>query len=121
MFPQVDLHIYEGSMFTHRFYVTDCAGAAVDLTGYSARLELMREPAGTPLFVSTSDDDLAVNAAGYVDLTWAGSQTETIGSTYGPVLKYDLLVWPGGVTDSAVVIAHGYVVAKGNKTIPVVG
>lgn len=118
MFPQVDLHLYERSMFTHRFYVTDCTGAAADLTGYAARLELRREPDGTELFTSTSDDDLAVNAAGYIDLTWTGAQTETIGNTHGPVLKYDLFAWPGGSPDSAVLIAHGYVVAKKNLSTP---
>lgn len=203
MFPQVDLHIYERSMFTHRFYVTDCDGAAADLTGYDARLELRREPdatgssyavtassssgllltlaadlptftpvqftttdtlptgltagttyylvrvsattarvatslanaeAGTVVaytdagtgthtmtaqnFVSTSADDLTVNAAGYVDLTWTGLQTEAIGSAHNVVLKYDLFIWPAATPANAIIIGQGYVVARKNKTVP---
>jgi hypothetical protein len=204
VFPKVDLHIYERSMFSHRFYVTDCDGAPANLTGHSARLEIRREfdasgtavtvaassssgllltyagsdlATGTPVqfttagtlptglsaattyylvrvsattarvattlanafagtvitytnagsgahtmtpqaFVSTSADDLTVNAAGYVDLTWTGLQTEAIGSAHGPALKYDLFIFPTGVPANAIIIAHGYVVAKKNVAIP---
>lgn len=203
MFPQVDLHIYERSMFTHRFYVTDCDGAAADLTGYEARLEVRRSAdatgdsatvaassssgllltsatdfasytpvqftttgtlptglsagttywlvrvsattvrvattlanavAGTVVaytdagtgthtmtaqnFVSTSADDLTVNAAGYVDLTWTSYQTEAIGSAHGPCLLYDLFIFPTGAPASAVVIARGHVVARKNMAVP---
>lgn len=205
MFPLVDLHIYERSMFSHRFYVTDCDGAAADLTGHSARLEVRREPdasgistavvasssagllltfaAGTDfatftpvrfttagtlptglainttyylvrvsattarvatslanadagtviaytnagtgvhtmttqMFVSTSSDDLSVSSSGYVDLTWTGTQTEAIGAAHGPVLKYDLFIWPTATPANAVIIARGHVVARKNVAIP---
>jgi hypothetical protein len=206
VFPQVDLHIYERSMFAHRFYVTDCDGAAANLTGHDARLEIRRAhdaldltaqtvvasddsgdllltfaddlnhctpvrftsddtlPTGlavdttyylirvsettahvaesladalTPapiayadagtgthtmtaeMFVSTSTDDLTVDASGYVDLTWTGTQTEIIGNTHGPVLLYDIFIFPTGYPEQAVIISHGYVVAKKNVAIPV--
>jgi hypothetical protein len=118
VFPLVDLHLYERSMFTHRFYVYDCDGAAADLTGHSARLEVRRAPDLTVLATATSADALVVNAGGYVDLTWTGAETEAMGG-FGPALMYDLFIFPDGAPDNAVVIARGHVVTRKNITIPV--
>ena len=121
MFQQQDLHLYEKSMFAHRFHVTDVDNNPLDLTGYEARLELRREPGATLLYESTSDptSDLTVNPAGYIDLEWNGYQTDTFGSVYGPVLKYDLFTWCEGVEHNAALVRYCYVVIKPNITVPV--
>lgn len=111
---KVNLSLYRNSKYTHRFNINDSAGSPVDLTGYSARLD-MREDSydDTLLYRATSSDHLLVNAAGYVVLEIPATTIEdwTFSSA-----AYDLVLLPGAVEADAICVARGSVTVYGNIT-----
>lgn len=85
----VPLSIYRYSRYTHRFTVVDADEAEVDVTGYTARLEIRASPGSAILYTATTDDDLMTGADGVVDLAIPG---ETIGDWAFSTAQYDLFV-----------------------------
>ena len=102
--PQVDpaivnLDVYAGATFSE-MYVWEHDGAAVNLTGTSARLKARDEyPDTTALFdISTSTSGITLTAAGEITLTFTATETAAVGATLGHTqtqLVYDLEIVDG--------------------------
>jgi hypothetical protein len=104
---KANMAIYKNSVYTHRFNINDSAGSPVDLSGYSAKLDMRAEAAtDTALYQATDADDLAVNPAGYVVLTIPAT---TIEAWTFDSAQYDLVIQPGGVAADSICVARGAV------------
>lgn len=111
---KVNLSIYKNSKYTHRFNINDSAGSPVDLTGYSAKLDMRSGDYSTAvLYEATSSDDLLVNAAGYVVLEIGAS---TIEAWAFDSAQYDLVLQPGGAADDSICVARGSVTVYAHVT-----
>lgn len=76
-----DLTIEQGATFTLSMFYQDDAGAAVDLTGYSARMQLRSAVASTDVALSltTENGRIAIDGArGLIALTILAADTATI-------------------------------------------
>jgi hypothetical protein len=104
---KANMAIYKNSVYTHRFNINDSADSPVDLTGYSAKLDMRAETATDPaLYQATELDDLAVNPAGYVVLTIPATAIE---AWEFDSAQYDLVIQPGGVADDSICVVRGTV------------
>ena len=104
---KANMALYKNSVYTHRFNINDSAGSPVDLTGYSAKLDMRAEDADdTALYQATDADDLIVNVAGYVVLRIPAT---TIEAWDFDRAVYDLVLQPGGAAVDSVCVARGTV------------
>lgn len=89
-YPQrVDLSLYDWSSGRVRFNVVDAQGAARDLTGYDALLQVRESHGGALLLGLSEGDGITTDASGYVDVAFDG---DVIGPAAWTVGFYDLFL-----------------------------
>ncbi len=92
-----NLTIERGATYTQRLTWKDPAGTAINLTGYTARMQL-RPRIGGPVLIelTTENGRIALGgSAGTIDLTIAAADTTTLPTS---TVKYDLeLISAGGL------------------------
>jgi hypothetical protein len=111
---KINLSIYKNSVYTHRFNINDANGVPVNLTGFTALLDMRASSSADPvLYQATSSDDITVNPAGYVVLEIPAT---TIEAWDFDSAQYDLVLQPAGVAADSVCVARGSVVIYGNIT-----
>lgn len=77
---QVDFNIYQGDDYLHSFIWQDDQGTPIDLTGYSARLQVRRKASDTEFILEITDlDGITLGGvAGTVDIQIPGAETAKI-------------------------------------------
>ena len=92
-----DITMYEDETYSLTVTYQDANGAAIDLTGYTSRLQVKNNPNDSALFTVTSSDDMSITSAtGTIALTITKTQSDKI-LGLGPK-QYDLLITSGGGT-----------------------
>jgi len=76
--PKVPLKIPQGTTYVHEFNYVDTAGVAIDLTGYSARLQMRDEVESVAFFYEAlSGADLVIDPLlGRITMTISSTDTE---------------------------------------------
>lgn len=111
---KVNLSIYKNSTYTHRFNINDSNGDPVDLSGYTAKLDMRVGDYSTEVeYQATSSDHLLVNSAGYVVLEIPAT---TIEAWDFDSAQYDLVLQPGGLAASSICVARGSVTVYSHVT-----
>lgn len=104
---KVNLSIYKNSKYIHRFNIFDSTGSPVDLTGYSAKLDMRAASASdAALYQATDADDLTVDPQGFVLLTIPAT---TIEAWTFDSAQYDLVVQEAANADDSTCVARGAV------------
>lgn len=73
--PIIYLRPYQGGTYHHRVNVLDADGAAVDLTGWTGRMEIRDRIGGTLQHASTDGNFELQFGNGYVDIIWTDETT----------------------------------------------
>ena len=90
-----DLYIEQGATFTLQLVWKDDEGTPIDITGYSARMQIRRNYGSEPVISLADGEGLVLgNTAGTIEITITDEQTEAITITSG---RYDLELEFGGV------------------------
>jgi len=95
---EADLEIYQGADFEFFIYVLDDNEAAVDLTGYTAMMEIRPEPGGEVLSTaSTTNGKIVIDGpTGEVGITLGYADTSLLPAG---TWKYDVFIQsPGAAT-----------------------
>ena len=96
---QADLVIEQGATFSQSFQWTDSSGAAVDLTGYTGRMQIRQNVSASTTIadLTTANGGIVINGAtGTVTAKIAA--TDTSAMTFSQAV-YDLeLIAPDGIT-----------------------
>lgn len=112
MSAQYDFKLTKGSKFRRTLLFKDAAGAAMNLTGYTARLRLRAfEDDADALDVSTASGELVVAAAeGKLVLTLSATQVDALPFVSG-VYRLDLIdpaTDPEKLLHGAVLVSEGF-------------
>jgi DNA-binding IclR family transcriptional regulator len=85
----VAVKLYRGDTWTRAWLLTDEAGAAIDLTGATARLQVRDQAGNVVVSASTTDGRITITpAAGRIDMTVPYSATGLAPGSY----RFDLEV-----------------------------
>jgi DNA-binding IclR family transcriptional regulator len=85
----VAVKLYRGDTWTRAWLLTDEAGAAIDLTGATARLQVRDQAGSVVVSASTTDGRITITpAAGRIDMTVPYSATGLAPGSY----RFDLEV-----------------------------
>jgi len=84
--PQLDLSLYRGDSFTHRLIWQDSTGTPIDLTGYSAKMDVVpAKGSPTTLLALTSPLGIVLGGvAGTIDIVVSSAQAkiDVVSSVY---------------------------------------
>ena len=85
-----DIPIEQGATFEMTLTYADSVGVPINLTGYSAEMQVREEVGGRVLATaSTSNGSIVLSSGGQVVITLAAAQTSLIGAIVG---VYDLFL-----------------------------
>jgi hypothetical protein len=85
-----DIDIYQGQDWSWTVIYSDDADVPVDLSGYTAKLEVRESPGGNLLLaMETGGGGITLNASGEIDLVLTDTQTAAIDCTKA---RYDLKI-----------------------------
>lgn len=95
---EYDINVLQGATFQWRVTWKDSLGVAIDLTGYTARMQIRERRTSTDTLVNLTTENGGIalgGAAGHIDITIAAAATAAITALRG---VYDLeIVSPAGV------------------------
>lgn len=101
--PEYQLEIMQGADKTLTLVLTDNNDAAVDLTGYTAKLEIRDRAGGSVIstLTSTPAAGITINAAsGQIVLAWTAAQTVLFNFDKA---VYDLFITASGGTKTCII------------------
>jgi len=101
--PEDNFDIYQGSARTFTWLLTNNNDVPIDLTSYSAKLEIRDKPGGSVISSLTSSSGITLGGtAGTITPAWTGAQTALFSFDKA---VYDLFLTPSGGQPTALV--HG--------------
>ena len=82
-----DMDVYQGEDWECAMTYTDDSGVAVDLSGYTGKMEIREKPGGSIMITLASGSGITLNASGEIGLELTHAQTAALDSTQA---RYDL-------------------------------
>jgi len=82
MVPTVDLCAYRSDSFEHHFSYFDEDGIAVDMSGWTARMQIRKSIGSTTIQLSISESDYITLGVGTIDILVPGASMGIDGGVY---------------------------------------
>ena len=104
---KTNLTIEQGAAFSRIVIYRDSNGDPVDLSGYTAKMQIRKTKEGSTVILelSTSDGRLTLGGAlGTITIALTTADTDSLDFVWG---RYDLELYPGGDTTQAIRLLEG--------------